>query len=120
MQTREEDINELLDLVGVDPDLGGRDLLETAIDDCLYDQSLLKELTTRLYPALAYKFETTAALVERRMRYAVKGLVNSMTTRRLDAMQERYGVDWMRPVLSGKNPTVGKFLTASVNILRTL
>ena len=56
---------------GFKANLKGFDYLFTAIKLCMEDKSLLRAVTTRLYPMIAEKYNDTASKTERAMRYSL-------------------------------------------------
>lgn len=75
-QYDEENLNlniiRLLKKVGIPPHLSGYEYLEEAIKLCYKDNTYLKGVTSRLYPEIARKFNTTKSRVERAIRHSVE------------------------------------------------
>jgi len=49
----------------------GFDILRMAIMKCFYEESFLENITTKLYPYLAEKFDTSRLHIERNIRNAI-------------------------------------------------
>ena len=70
--SKELKIAETLKECGTPADLSGYFYLKYAIDAMLQDMSLMHNITKRLYPMIAKKFNTSASRVERAIRHAVE------------------------------------------------
>ena len=90
--------------MGIPAKLLGYTYLKEAINQTVADQSLIRRLTTGLYPAVAEKFQTTPARVERAMRHSVE-----MAWERgdLEILHKRFG--YAISADRGR-PTVGEFI----------
>lgn len=72
IDSRVEDyIDDILGEIGVAPNLLGYDYSAYAIKLILKDRVYLEQITIRLYPEVAAKFNTTSNRVERAIRHAV-------------------------------------------------
>ena len=67
----ENRIKTLLMNVGIDPALLGFDYLVEAVKMSYENKEELRHITTKLYPNVAVKFNTTPTRVERAMRHAI-------------------------------------------------
>ena len=65
-------VTELLHEIGIPAHLMGYQYLREAVILSLGDMSLLKAITTALYPQIARRFDTTPSRVERAIRHAIK------------------------------------------------
>lgn len=65
-------ITDSLIRLGVPAHILGFDYLREAISLVICDRSYIQSLTTRLYPEIAKKFDSTPSRVERAMRHAVE------------------------------------------------
>lgn len=104
MKARTE-ITTLMREVGVPTHVIGHNMLRGALEMILVDNTLQRGLTTRLYPAVAEKFNTTPSRVERNMRHAMEGAVS----RRSEEMVRLLGLN---------KPTLGEFLATLADELR--
>ncbi len=66
------DVSHVLFKMGISPRIRGYAFLKYAIPLTCEDKTLIKALTTRLYPMIAQKFNTSVACVERNIRHAVE------------------------------------------------
>lgn len=69
--TIEEQVVELLRVVGIPLHIKGFTYLKQAITFVHEDESFLEKITKRLYPAVADRYSTTATRVERSIRHAI-------------------------------------------------
>lgn len=90
--------------MGVPASLLGYCYLKEAINQAAADQSLAHRLTTGLYPAVAEKFQTTPARVERAMR---TGIEKAWDRGDLETLHKRFG--YTISADRGR-PTVGEFV----------
>lgn len=67
----------LLKKMGVPPHLIGYDYIGEGAELIHADRRYLRGVTTKLYPAIAKKFDTTPARVERGIRHAVETVFNN-------------------------------------------
>lgn len=76
----EEKISQYLIDDGIRPNLRGFALLKTALLFVLDDPSYLRQITKRLYPAVAKLIDTTSSRAERAIRHALAGknITNSL------------------------------------------
>lgn len=65
-------ISETLKELGVPADLFGYFYLKYAVEVVSQDYSLIHQITKRVYPAIAEKFNTTCSRVERTIRVAIE------------------------------------------------
>lgn len=70
--TTEKYVTETLLKLGVPAKYKGYEYLKKAILLAYQDHSLIRNMTTQLYPSVAAHFRTTASRVERNIRYAIK------------------------------------------------
>ena len=68
----EETITEVLMELKLKPDISGFDYLREAIKLCLTDRGLQCEITTKLYPLMAKKFNVNVKMIERNIRFAIE------------------------------------------------
>jgi two-component system response regulator (stage 0 sporulation protein A) len=102
----------LLHQVGVPPKTDGYRYLREAINLVSVDISLMRGVTTRLYPALARTFATTPSRVERSIRHAIETTANKGN---IDTLYAIFGgiVDPQR----GK-PTNSEFISQMATYVR--
>lgn len=72
MENTKVKISKVLKDLGISPSLRGFDYLKEAIERTMADRTLLRKVTSRLYPNIAEKFDTTGSRVERAMRHAIE------------------------------------------------
>lgn len=82
------DIFERLNRLGVPPHFKGYRYLVDAIGFVVYDMSLLHNVTTELYPAVARRHGTSPSRVERAIRNAIEV---TLTRGNLPAIQQSFG-----------------------------
>ena len=68
----EKRVTTILRDLNVPEHLSGYEYLRSAILLCMDDFSYLNHITTKLYPTIAKKYNTTPFIVERRIRYAIE------------------------------------------------
>lgn len=68
----EREVTQILHKLRIPPHFKGYTYLREAILRCVVDPSLVNEVTKKLYPQIATKFETTRHRVERSMRFAIE------------------------------------------------
>lgn len=68
----EREVTQILHKLRIPPHFKGYTYLREAILRCVADPSLVNEVTKKLYPQIATKFETTRHRVERSMRFAIE------------------------------------------------
>lgn len=90
--------------MGVPAKLTGYNYLKEAINMAVADQSIIRSLTKGLYPAVAEKFETTPARVERAMRHSIE---TAWDRGDLEALHKRFG--YTVSIRKGR-PTTGEFI----------
>lgn len=90
--------------LGVPASLSGYRYLKEAINQAAADQSLVRRLTTGLYPAVADVFQTTPSRVERAMRHSIE---TAWTRGDLETLHKRFG--YTISAEKGR-PTVGEFV----------
>ena len=66
-------ITENLLFLGIMPKMSGFDYLREGIKLCFIDDDMLDHITSKLYPKIAEKFNTSSEVVERNMRNAING-----------------------------------------------
>lgn len=104
-------ISNMLKDLGISPSLHGYRYMIYSVEEMLKDQSLMYAITTRLYPLVAKRFDTTKGRVERSIRHAIETGWN----RGNNETQEKlfgYTVDMNK----GK-PTNGEFICTVVDWL---
>ena len=65
-------VTEIFRQIGIPASLNGYNFLRTAILMAIEDESLVRAITKRLYPAVARKHGSTSSRVERAMRHAIE------------------------------------------------
>lgn len=65
-------VTEIFRQIGIPASLDGYNYLRTAILMAIEDESLVRAITKRLYPAVARKHGSTSSRVERAMRHAIE------------------------------------------------
>ena len=94
----------LLRELGVPADINGYDFLIEAINLVAADRNLIHKRTRGLYPAVAEKFQTSPARVERCLRHAIE---MAWERGNLEVIHRRFGYT----VSANKGrPTVGEFV----------
>lgn len=68
----EREVTQILHKLRIPPHFKGYTYLREAILRCVADPSLVNEVTKKLYPQIAAKFDTTRHRVERSMRFAIE------------------------------------------------
>lgn len=101
--TAEIRVSDILLTVGIPPQNSGYAFLRSAVLLAMAEPEILRQITKRLYPAVAVKYNTTAGKVERAMRHAIEIAWNSG---RINALNTILGVNW----LVGDKPTNGEFI----------
>lgn len=102
--TKNVEASAFLREMGVPAKLTGYDYLMEAINMAAVDRSIIRRMTKGLYPAVAEKFQTTPARVERAMRHSVE---TAWDRGDLEALHKRFG--YTVSVRKGR-PTVGEFV----------
>ena len=98
--------------LGIPDHLLGYSYLQTAIALCLEDHTMIYNVTHVLYPVIAHRHDSRAALVERAMRHAIE-----IGWMRCDfAMQDRYFGGKVAPARC--KPTNVEFIARICNIIR--
>lgn len=72
--------------LGVPANILGYQFLRDAVVMVFEDFSLLKSVTTKLYPELAQKYNTTPAKVERAIRHAIETSWENESTESIDTI----------------------------------
>ena len=108
---KRERIGRLLDETGI-PEHCGREYLRRAIEMAWLDGRLVRQLTTRLYPAVAEEFKVDRRHVERSMRHAIDV---AWRGERIEAQYRLFGdtIDAERG-----SPTLGEMIARIADILR--
>ena len=75
-QRRDQLVVSLLTQMNMSPNINGYRYLREAVNMVAVDASLLYGITSRLYPALAEMFASTASRVERSIRHAIETTVS--------------------------------------------
>ena len=74
--------------IGIPPHIRGYKYMRDAIVMVVHDMTLLKAITTQLYPRIAEKYDTRPTRVERALRHAIEV---AWTRGDVDAIQEYFG-----------------------------
>ena len=84
--TKEQEIyiSELLKEIGAPTHLLGYDYIKFAILLIAKDKSYLRQITKKLYPAIAEKFETTPSRVERAIRHCIEVSFNRAKAEKME------------------------------------
>ena len=72
----ENTVKTLVLKLGVSPSNLGYSYIVEAIKICYEDRTLLRTITKKVYPHLAYTFNTTNTAVERAIRHSISGAVS--------------------------------------------
>ena len=96
--------SEFLREVGVPANIRGCDYLREAVNMVAADKSIIRSVTKILYPAVAEKFQTTPARVERAMRHDVE---TAWERGDLETIHKRFG--YTVSIHKGR-PTAGEFV----------
>lgn len=105
----ENDIREVLTRLGVPSKILGYDYLATAIYE--YSQNGKIGITTKLYPMIAHRYQTTVPRVERSIRHAIGTL---WLRANIDTLNEIFGNSIKS--LSGV-PTNGEFIDRMARVI---
>lgn len=100
-----------LDEIGI-PDHCGREYLRRAIEMAWLDGRLVRQLTTRLYPAVAGEFKVDRRHVERSMRHAID------VAWRGDEIEAQYRLFGDTIDARRGSPTLGEMIARIADILR--
>lgn len=92
-----EDISQLLQKFAISPRLLGYKYLREAISKVYFDSRYISQMTTQLYPDIAFEFDTTPSRVERAIRHAI-----DVSWRRSEQVRELFP--------SGRRPVNGEFI----------
>lgn len=98
-------VTEIIHKIGVPTKIKGFDYLRTAILASYENNMLLKNVTTRLYPGIAKKFNTTEIRVERDIRHAI---TSAWSKGNPQALNEIFGYTLQ---LGEKRPTNSEFIS---------
>lgn len=101
----------MLDEIGI-PDHCGREYLRRAIEMAWLDRRLVRQLTTRLYPAVADQFGVDRRHVERSMRHAID------VAWRGDEIEAQYKLFGDTIDARRGSPTLGEMIARIADILR--
>lgn len=74
--------------IGIPPHIRGYQYVRDAITMVIHDMSLLKAVTTQLYPRIAKKYDTLPTRVERALRHAIEV---AWTRGDMESIQEYFG-----------------------------
>ena len=110
--TKEFTIAQTLKRLGVSPNWDGYGHLKTAMLLCLEDPSLLKQITSSLYPAIAKTHQSIPTRVERTIRHAIEA---GCLRADLEFFDEVFG--YSLDPRRGK-PTNGEFLATVADYLK--
>lgn len=100
----DEKISNVFITIGVPPHVMGYQYLREAIKMTVAEQSLINNITKRLYPEIAVKFNTTASKVERAIRHAIEVAWNRG---RIDAINSVFGT---KIYIGTDRPTNSEFI----------
>lgn len=105
-------ITEIMREIGIPANLKGYFYVRDAIIMALKEPKLLKTLTTRLYPKVAEKYDTTPSRVERAIRHAIE---KAWDCGDVSVLNSYFGYATQRE--RGK-PTNGQFLSTIVDFIQ--
>lgn len=100
----DEKISNVFITIGVPPHVMGYQYLREAIKMTVAEQSLINNVTKKLYPEIAEKFNTTASKVERAIRHAIEVAWNRG---RIDAINSVFGT---KLYIGTDRPTNSEFI----------
>ena len=102
--TIEEKISEIFISIGIPPHIKGYGYLREGIKMTIEKPYIINEVTKKLYPSIAEKFQTTSSKVERAIRHAIEVAWNRG---RIDAINAIFGA---RIYLGSEKPTNSEFI----------
>ena len=102
--TIEEKISEIFISIGIPPHIKGYGYLREGIKMTIEKPYIINEVTKKLYPSIAEKFQTTPSKVERAIRHAIEVAWNRG---RIDAINAIFGA---RIYLGSEKPTNSEFI----------
>lgn len=108
----EIEVTNLLTQIGMPRHIRGFKFIRRALMLSINDQSYIEQVTKKLYPTLAYDFETTPSRVERAMRHSIEVTWNRGNTHKLDKL---FG--WSLSPDKGK-PANSEFIALLADTLR--
>ncbi|MGN0807174.1 MAG: sporulation transcription factor Spo0A [Candidatus Coproplasma sp.] len=100
----DEKISNIFISIGVPPHIMGYQYLREGIKMTCEDQSIINNVTKRLYPEIAKKYNTTPSKVERAIRHAIEVAWNRG---RIEAINSVFGV---KVYIGAERPTNSEFI----------
>lgn len=100
----DEKISNIFISIGVPPHIMGYQYLREGIKMTCEDQSIINNVTKRLYPEIAKKYDTTPSKVERAIRHAIEVAWNRG---RIEAINSVFGV---KVYIGAERPTNSEFI----------
>ncbi|MCL2846711.1 MAG: response regulator [Firmicutes bacterium] len=100
-------LSNVLTTIGITAHIQGFKFIKEAVIACIEDQALSNQITKRLYPMVAKKFQTTPSKVERAIRHAIDAGWNR---ERFHNLNEIFGVRVVQDHRNDK-PTNGEFVS---------
>lgn len=100
----DEKISKIFISVGIPPHIKGYAYLREGVKMMVENNSVINEVTKKLYPSIAEKFNTTASKVERAIRHAIEVAWNKG---RVDAINSIFGV---KVYFGSERPTNSEFI----------
>ncbi len=100
----DEKISNIFISIGVPPHIMGYQYLREGIKMTTEDQSIINNVTKRLYPEIAKKYNTTPSKVERAIRHAIEVAWNRG---RIEAINSVFGV---KVYIGAERPTNSEFI----------
>ncbi|MGN1104565.1 MAG: sporulation transcription factor Spo0A, partial [Candidatus Coproplasma sp.] len=100
----DEKISNIFISIGVPPHIMGYQYLREGIKMTCEDQSIINNVTKRLYPEIAKKYNTTPSKVERAIRHAIEVAWNRG---RIEAINSVFGV---KVYIGSERPTNSEFI----------
>ncbi|MGN1060218.1 MAG: sporulation transcription factor Spo0A [Candidatus Coproplasma sp.] len=100
----DEKISNIFISIGVPPHIMGYQYLREGIKMTIEDQSIINNVTKRLYPEIAKKYNTTPSKVERAIRHAIEVAWNRG---RIEAINSVFGV---KVYIGAERPTNSEFI----------
>lgn len=112
MSIETKEIRRMLSNMGMMPNLSGFEYCADAISICADDDSMIRQLTKKVYQMVADKFQATDGSVERCIRHAIQRMYE-LSTREQVSMYTKIPIESIK----GK-PTNSVFIAAMASYVR--
>lgn len=111
MEITRAKIGAMLVNIGMHPHLSGFDMCAEAIYIAAKEPNAIKRMTTRIYPGVAEKFDTTPSRAERNIRHAIESLYD---------LTDKEQIQMYTPIPCSGNgkPTNSMFIAAMARYIR--